>query len=57
MRYPFLGGRKSMTGLDKKVYEVLSDKYQVKGQIIDYGFVIKLQFAYAGKRREIALSL
>lgn len=45
-----------MTGFDKKVYEVLSDKYQVKGQIIDYGFVIKLQFAYAGKRREIALN-
>ena len=45
-----------MPGFDKKVYEVLSDKYQVKGQIIDYGFVIKLQFAYAGKQREIALN-
>ena len=44
-----------MTGFDKKVYEVLSDKYQVKGQIIDYGFVIKLQFAYAGIEREIAI--
>ena len=45
-----------MPGFDKKVYEVLSDKYQVKGLIIDYGFVIKLQFAYAGKQREIALN-
>lgn len=45
-----------MTDFDKKIYDVYSDKYQVKGQIIDYGFVIKLQFTCAGKQREIALN-
>lgn len=45
-----------MTGFDKKVYKIYSNKYKVKGQILDYGFVIKLQFLYGDKQREIALS-
>lgn len=44
-----------MTGFDKKIYDVYSKKHDVRGQIIDYGVVIKLQFTYAGIEREIAL--
>ena len=31
-----------MTGFDKKIYDVYSKKHDVRGQIIDYGVVIKL---------------
>ena len=45
-----------MSNIDKKVYEIYSKKYDVKGEIHDYGFLIKLIFTYQGKEKEIALS-
>lgn len=44
-----------MAGLDKKVYEIYSEKYNISGQILDYGVVTKLQFSYQEKEREIAI--
>lgn len=45
-----------MSGMLKKQYEVYSEKYDIKGSINDYDFLIKICFSYQEKPVEIALS-
>lgn len=42
--------------MDKKIYEIYSEKYGVNGQLLDYGVVIKLQFTYNDRDHSIGLS-
>lgn len=41
--------------MDKKVYEIHSEKYGVDGRVLDYGMVIKLEFSYEGREHSIGI--
>ena len=42
--------------MNKTVYEIHSEKYGVNGKLLDYGVVVKLQFAYNGRDHSIGLA-
>ena len=42
--------------MDKTVYDIHSEKYDVDGQVLDYGMVIKLEFIYEGRAHSIGLA-
>ncbi len=46
----------TMAEILKKRLEIYSEKYNLKGEILDYGFVINLKFFYSGCSPKIALS-
>ena len=42
--------------MDKKIYEIHSEKYGVDGKVLDYGMVIKLEFSYKGHQYSVGIA-
>ena len=42
-----------MGSMQKESIEITSEKYGIKGVILDYGMVIKQQFSYNGKEIDL----